>query len=85
MNSVDHIANIELLVGAALHRSDKEAVFRSLGIFSDGDFDSSAVAAAAIESSYHYRCLRCGLVVTYANPGIYSCPSDGSSLIRQWP
>lgn len=34
--------------------------------------------------TYEYRCPKCGLVLSYQQPGIVKCPQDGSSMIPKW-
>jgi len=40
-----------------------------------------AITGIALALTYTYKCPRCGVIVQYDRPGIYKCPSDGSSLI----
>ena len=34
--------------------------------------------------TYEYRCGKCGLVLSYQQPGIVKCPQDGSSMMPKW-
>ena len=37
-------------------------------------------AAQAQTRTYTYVCPKCGAIYSYAQPGIYKCPSDGWTL-----
>lgn len=34
--------------------------------------------------TYEYRCPKCGLVLSYQNPGIVKCPQDSSNMVPKW-
>lgn len=34
--------------------------------------------------TYEYRCGKCGLVLSYQQPGIVKCPQDGSNMMPKW-
>ncbi len=36
------------------------------------------------QQSYSYKCPKCGVIMTYGQPGNYTCPNDGWTLIRQF-
>ena len=36
----------------------------------------------AAPKTYRYRCPRCQLIETYAQPGIKKCPKDGFTMIK---
>jgi len=38
--------------------------------------------AHAAPKTYRYRCPRCQLIETYAQPGIRKCPKDGFTMIK---
>jgi hypothetical protein len=37
----------------------------------------------ALAATFTYRCPQCGLFQQYNWPGIYKCPSDGTTMIQQ--
>ena len=45
-----------------------------------GIFGAGTVLAAS--KTYRYRCPRCQLIETYAQPGIKKCPKCGFSMIK---
>lgn len=36
----------------------------------------------AAPKTYQYRCPRCQLIETYAQPGIKKCPKDGWTMVK---
>ena len=40
-----------------------------------------AITGIVLAAVYTYKCPRCGVIVQYDRPGIYKCPSDGTSMI----
>jgi len=44
----------------------------------------SFAGLAIAQQSYSYKCPKCGVIMTYGQPGNYTCPNDGWTLIRQF-
>lgn len=48
-------------------------------------FGLAMVACVALYAkTYQYRCPKCGLVLSYEQPGIVKCPQDSSNMIPKW-
>lgn len=47
-------------------------------------FLAFATIAILYAKTYQYRCPKCGLILSYQQPGIIKCPSDGSNMVPKW-